>query len=220
MGHGRSRRLWTTKDGTQSFTSLSRRCAICKVARRRGRELRSQYPLPQRTVGVVAHPATVQFVPCLSRGHPHRVDAPNRRVFTVTPYVLGDVSRDYTRDSEATMDGTIGGEAKLGLTQSLALDLTVNTDFAQVEVDDAQVNLTRFPFSFPRSARFFWRMQARFQWVPRRPPSCFSVDASACPEANPSDPGRGPADRQDGGNAGRLFGDPGQPSRCVRRRAR
>ena len=82
-------------------------------------------------------------------------DAPNRKIFTITPYVLGDVSRDYTRDSEATMDGSIGGEAKLGLTQSLALDLTVNTDFAQVEVDDAQVNLTRFPLFFPEKRPFF-----------------------------------------------------------------
>ncbi len=82
-------------------------------------------------------------------------EAPNRKIFTITPYVLGDVSRDYTRDSSATGDGAIGGEAKIGLTQSLALDLTVNTDFAQVEVDDLQINLTRFPLFFPEKRLFF-----------------------------------------------------------------
>ena len=82
-------------------------------------------------------------------------EAPNRKIFTVTPYVLGDVSRDYTRESAASGDGTIGGEAKIGLTQSLTLDLTVNTDFAQVEVDDLQVNLTRFPLFFPEKRPFF-----------------------------------------------------------------
>ena len=82
-------------------------------------------------------------------------EAPNRKIFTVTPYALGDVSRDYTRESAASGNGTIGGETKIGLTQSLTLDLTVNTDFAQVEVDDLQVNLTRFPLFFPEKRPFF-----------------------------------------------------------------
>lgn len=82
--------------------------------------------------------------------------APHRKIFTITPYVLGDASRDYTRaNTSAEYDGAIGGEAKIGLTQSLALDLTVNTDFAQVEVDDQQVNLTRFPLFFPEKRPFF-----------------------------------------------------------------
>jgi hypothetical protein len=82
-------------------------------------------------------------------------EAPAKRIFTVTPYVLGDVSKDFTRDTSTVTDGTIGGEAKLGLTQSLTLDLTANTDFAQVEVDDLQVNLTRFPLFFPEKRPFF-----------------------------------------------------------------
>ncbi len=83
-------------------------------------------------------------------------EAPAKRVFTVTPYVLGDVSRDFTRtDSKNDWRGEIGGDAKIGLNQSLTLDLTVNTDFAQVEVDDQQVNLTRFPLFFPEKRPFF-----------------------------------------------------------------
>jgi hypothetical protein len=48
-----------------------------------------------------------------------------------------------------------GFDAKLGVTPSLTLDLTYNTDFAQVEVDDQRVNLTRFPLFFPEKRPFF-----------------------------------------------------------------
>src|SRR5206468_602839 len=46
-------------------------------------------------------------------------------------------------------------ELKYGVTQSLTLDLTVNTDFAQVEVDEQRTNLTRFPLFFPEKRPFF-----------------------------------------------------------------
>ena len=49
----------------------------------------------------------------------------------------------------------VGGDAKIGITPALALDLTVNTDFAQVEVDNEQVDLTRFSLFFPEKHPFF-----------------------------------------------------------------
>jgi hypothetical protein len=49
----------------------------------------------------------------------------------------------------------VGGEIKYGVTQSLTLDLTYNTDFAQVEVDEQRTNLTRFPLFFPEKRPFF-----------------------------------------------------------------
>ena len=49
----------------------------------------------------------------------------------------------------------VGGDAKFGLTPSLTLDLTYNTDFAQVEVDEVRSNLTRFPLFFPEKRPFF-----------------------------------------------------------------
>ena len=84
-------------------------------------------------------------------------EAPSRKVRTITPYVLGDAHRDFRLESQTSADFSpaIGGDAKVGLTQSLTLDLTVNTDFAQVEVDDRQVNLTRFPLFFPEKRPFF-----------------------------------------------------------------
>ena len=81
---------------------------------------------------------------------------PFKRAVTVTPYVLGSTERDYAAgETEFDENAEIGGEAKVQVTQGLTLDLTLNTDFAQVEVDDAQVNLTRFPLLFPEKRPFF-----------------------------------------------------------------
>jgi uncharacterized protein DUF5916 len=83
------------------------------------------------------------------------VPAPSQRVWTVTPYALAGLERDYATDPEAQQRGEVGGEVKLGVTPSLTLDLTVNTDFAQVEVDEQRTNLTRFPLFFPEKRPFF-----------------------------------------------------------------
>ena len=83
------------------------------------------------------------------------VQVPARRVWTVTPYALTGVERDFSVDPEARRRGAIGGEIKYGVTPSLTLDLTYNTDFAQVEVDEQRTNLTRFPLFFPEKRPFF-----------------------------------------------------------------
>jgi len=82
------------------------------------------------------------------------LEPPAGRVATATPYVLGSVRRDYARpDTDTGLD--IGGDVKLGLSSSMTLDLTANTDFAQVEVDEQQLNLTRFNLFFPEKRPFF-----------------------------------------------------------------
>ncbi len=84
------------------------------------------------------------------------VDPPFRRLASVTPYVLSSTSRDYQAgETGFGSDAEFGGEAKVQVTQGLTLDLTANTDFAQVEVDDQQVNLTRFSLLFPEKRPFF-----------------------------------------------------------------
>ena len=82
---------------------------------------------------------------------------PFRRAATVTPYVLGATERDYTDAGQTSFgqQAEFGGEAKVQVTQGMTLDMTVNTDFAQVEVDDQQVNLTRFSLLFPEKRPFF-----------------------------------------------------------------
>ena len=59
------------------------------------------------------------------------------------------------RATTTDFDGDIGLDAKFGVTPSLNLDATVNTDFAQVEVDTQQINLTRFNLRFPEKRPFF-----------------------------------------------------------------
>ena len=82
---------------------------------------------------------------------------PFQRLATMTPYVLGSTARDYTSTTETGFgqDGNVGGDVKFQVTQGLTLDVTYNTDFAQVEVDDQQLNLTRFRLNFPEKRPFF-----------------------------------------------------------------
>lgn len=79
------------------------------------------------------------------------------RNLELKPYVLSGVSTDRTVLPLRDSDGTIraGGDVKYGVTQNLTADLTINTDFAQVEVDEQQVNLTRFNLFFPEKRDFF-----------------------------------------------------------------
>lgn len=74
----------------------------------------------------------------------------------VIPYALGQVSKDYEEvGADVDFHGEIGGDIKFSVTPSLTLDLTYNTDFAQVEVDEEQVNLDRFNLFFPEKRPFF-----------------------------------------------------------------
>jgi len=80
---------------------------------------------------------------------------PAQRAGTVTPFVLGSAARHYDQAPVTTSYPTeVGGDAKLTF-NSLTLDLTANTDFAQVEVDEQRTNLTRFPLFFPEKRPFF-----------------------------------------------------------------
>ncbi len=80
------------------------------------------------------------------------LDIPSQRNLKVMPYALGETSRrvDISDASQA-----VGVDLKYSLTPSLTLDLSYNTDFAQVEVDDQQINLDRFQLFFPEKRPFF-----------------------------------------------------------------
>jgi hypothetical protein len=83
------------------------------------------------------------------------IQVPVRRVATATPYVLASTQRDFSVDSHMRNETEVGADLKYGLTPSLTIDLTYNTDFAQVEVDEQRTNLTRFPLFFPEKRPFF-----------------------------------------------------------------
>lgn len=91
----------------------------------------------------------------------------------VTPYALGgvrysphldDAASTPAWDTESDATREAGVDLRYSPTSNLALDLTVNTDFAQVEADDQQINLTRFPLFFPEKRQFFQERASTFQF--------------------------------------------------------
>ena len=75
----------------------------------------------------------------------------------IKPYVTGGGRYKFQSgiDDVTSTNGDVGLDLKYGVTPSLNLDVTVNTDFAQAEVDNEQVNLTRFALFFPEKREFF-----------------------------------------------------------------
>ena len=87
---------------------------------------------------------------------------PAQRSFTVTPYALSSAQRLPAVRPDVAYPFEAGGDVKIGITPALSLDLTMNTDFAQVEVDNEQVDLTRFSLFFPEKRPFFLENAGRF----------------------------------------------------------
>ena len=83
------------------------------------------------------------------------VQTPALRNFRITPYGLANALASGDTPVDTKMDYDFGGDVKYSITPSLTLDATVNTDFAQVEVDEQQVNLDRFSLFFPEKRPFF-----------------------------------------------------------------
>lgn len=81
------------------------------------------------------------------------VETGSRSNLKFVPYVLGEVSD--VGDAGTVTDAEAGFDLKYSLTSSLTLDLTYNTDFAQVEADELQVSLDRFNLFFPEKRPFF-----------------------------------------------------------------
>ncbi len=95
----------------------------------------------------------------------------SKKPFYLTPYLLGgyqhsselnEAETEYIEEKKPKLD--VGLDIKYSLTSNLTLDLTANTDFAQVEVDDQQVNLTRFSLFFPEKRQFFLERASIFDF--------------------------------------------------------
>lgn len=96
----------------------------------------------------------------------------SRRPLYVTPYLLGGTARATAFDAAAPrfyheddLTHEAGLDLRYNLTGTLTLDATLNTDFAQVEADDQQVNLTRFSLFFPEKRPFFQERSALFNFA-------------------------------------------------------
>ena len=92
---------------------------------------------------------------------------PASRNIEVKPYAITSLITDMTAARPIVNAGSGDGgiDIKYGITQNLTADVTYNTDFAQVEVDERQVNLTRFPLYFPEKREFFLEGQGIFSFA-------------------------------------------------------
>ena len=94
-------------------------------------------------------------------GRLEELKVPPQRNLKFTPYVLGKASRGGARAGTDT-EGKAGFDLKYSLTPSLTLDATYQTDFAQVEADQLQLNLDRFSLFIPERRPFFLENADRF----------------------------------------------------------
>ena len=118
-------------------------------------ELSSLVPLPiSRGIMLISAAATVVGIEAPDDGG---------RTLELKPYAIADVTTNRRAVPAVSNDlhAEAGLDVKYGLTQNLVADLTVNTDFAQVEVDEQQVNLTRFGLFYPEKREFFIENQGR-----------------------------------------------------------
>ncbi|CAN5180234.1 hypothetical protein BH23BAC1_BH23BAC1_34410 [soil metagenome] len=74
---------------------------------------------------------------------------------SLIPYALGGFNKNFFQENTENYRGDVGLDAKIALSSSLNLDLTVNPDFSQVEVDRQVTNLDRFELFFPERRQFF-----------------------------------------------------------------
>ena len=91
---------------------------------------------------------------------------PGSRNLEIKPYAISDLTsnRNVTPKVSNDVTGNIGFDIKYGLTQDLTTDVTYHTDFAQVEADEQQVNLSRFSLFFPEKREFFLENQGMFSF--------------------------------------------------------
>lgn len=87
----------------------------------------------------------------------------------VKPYLSTKGNRRWPTPGEPVDDGTMdaGFDATYSITPSIRTSLTINTDFAETEVDRRRVNLTRFPLRFPEQRDFFLEGSSIFSFAPR-----------------------------------------------------
>jgi len=74
---------------------------------------------------------------------------------SIIPYIASGITKDYENETPSDFNYDFGGDAKIGVTSGLNLDLTINPDFSQVEVDRQITDLSRFEIFFPERRQFF-----------------------------------------------------------------
>ena len=96
-------------------------------------------------------------------GKLNNLNLKNPKNLKLIPYVIGQaVSKKSMSSSTFTQNGDLGTDIKYSLTPGLTMDLTYNTDFAQVEVDEQQINIDRVNLFFPEKRAFFLENAGQF----------------------------------------------------------
>ncbi|MEQ1758955.1 MAG: DUF5916 domain-containing protein [Vicinamibacterales bacterium] len=117
--------------------------------------------LPSGT-GINGHVRVVDFATLVGLEVPS-----GSRPLDLKPYVTSNLTTDRT--SQPNLNNKFGKDfgfdAKYAVTQNLTADFTFNTDFAQVEADEQQINLSRFSLFFPEKREFFLENQGLFQFA-------------------------------------------------------
>ena len=88
----------------------------------------------------------------------------------IVPYAITQSSKEYDKENDESINTTsadFGFDVNYNITPQLKASFTYNTDFAQTEVDDRQINLTRFPLRFPEKRDFFLEGSSILQFAPR-----------------------------------------------------
>ena len=85
----------------------------------------------------------------------------------VKPYLVGRFSESPIEDRPRAYTGDVGADFFYNVTPQLRANFTLNTDFAETEVDQRQINLTRFPLFFPEKRDFFLEGSSSFEFSPR-----------------------------------------------------
>ena len=119
-------------------------------------------PVPQ----ILAGPQALNRVS--SSGTLVGLDLPESgRNIELKPYAISRVTTDRVRTPAISgeFESDIGGDMKYAITPNLTADLTFNTDFAQVEIDEQQINLTRFSLFFPEKRDFFLEGRGIFDFA-------------------------------------------------------
>jgi hypothetical protein len=119
-------------------------------------------PVPQNLAGPMALNRVSSYGTLVGLDLP-----PASRNMELKPYGLSRVTTDNVRTPAISQDADaeVGGDFKYGVTANVTADLTVNTDFAQVEVDEQQVNLTRFSLFLPEKRDFFLEGRGNFDFA-------------------------------------------------------
>jgi len=88
----------------------------------------------------------------------------------ITPYLLGGIGQNFEHNQDKTKlisnneyKKEAGLDLKYSITSNLTLDATINTDFAQVEADNQEINLSRFSLFFPEKRKFFQERSSNFE---------------------------------------------------------